>query len=577
MTCQDDATFIGPVTLFCGVETAHWNDSQFTAVAQFAKQHGISSLLIKVSEVGSGAGDLWYGGLSGIDHIKSLIEAQGIKFIPYTFPVGPYIDLVTNIQKATDIAVQLLNRYGVVCLDVEGAPWEGQPGLDAGNYMASKLASVPGKLWLSMPADYANNNQNGAMQALSPATNVWMPMSYNDKLTGLYKQQIQQINSDACIQPTLDLSQEFGANNVLANAQKIKADGCLAVSLWYEGFATQNTALVNEIVQLFGGSVSVTPPTTGEQALKTNSDGTIAIAPFWYQLSENEMDTCGPTSCSMVVHTVAPGRQLTATAETIDQDTDAIIKDVFGISDPKQFGGVGGWNTDMYKILIYLRDKYNNFHFVIVSTMEQLEAAVHSGYPCVFGCNEADVTAWNKGKNAWEHAYTWQLSAGHIPGVLVGIESNTGNWLVTDPLNNKFQGYGPPYIYKRSDIAKSFTGGAIIQLTDWLKPIPDINNWPANFNAQNFGGTQPVTQTTNANERKAFENEVQAVIKTGLNLNSGIMSAVWTAYQASKFYGPALTNEYSSVDWSGNEIIVQNFAGCRVEWHSGNGRIFPYS
>ena len=63
----------------------------------------------------------------------------------------------------------------------------------------------------------------------------------------------------------------------------------------------------------------------GSANMKTNSDGTIATAPFWYQLSENEMDTCGPTSCAMAVHTVAPGASLTATPEMIDQDTDIII------------------------------------------------------------------------------------------------------------------------------------------------------------------------------------------------------------------------------------------------------------
>jgi hypothetical protein len=226
----------------------------------------------------------------------------------------------------------------------------------------------------------------------------------------------------------------------------------------------------------------------GSQDVKLNADGTVATVPFWYQLSENEMNTCGPTTCAMAQFSVQPGGQLVATSETIDQETDAIIKDVFGLSDPKQFGGVDTWGHDMYNILVYLRDKYHKSHFVEVSTMEDLEKGIHAGYLGIFGCNEADVTAWNKNTQAWVHAYTWNLSAGHIPGVLVGIEAGTGNWRVVDPLNNRFQGYGPPYIYKRSDIAKSFTGGAIIQLTDWLQSIPPLNQWPAGFNAQNFTG-----------------------------------------------------------------------------------------
>ena len=287
--------------------------------------------------------------------------------------------------------------------------------------------------------------------------------------------------------------------------------------------------------------------------MKTNSDGTIATAPFWYQLSENEMNTCGPTTVSMAIHSVAPGAQLTATPETIDQDTDAIIKDVFNVADPTQFQGVGGWNTDMYDILKYLQGKYpNTFHFYIVATIEQLEAAVHSGYPCIFGCNEADITAWNKSKNAWEHAYPWQLSAGHIPGVFVGIEQNTGNWLVTDPLNNRFQGYGPPYIYRRSDIAKSFTGGTIIQLTDWLKSIPDINNWPVNFNAQNFSGG-------NSHMQQQFDDvwfSDPTIVPAGYK--SGIYNDTLNGYLARKISAcRPLQAEIDTVDWSGIAIKMQ--------------------
>lgn len=309
--------------------------------------------------------------------------------------------------------------------------------------------------------------------------------------------------------------------------------------------------------------------------VKTNSDGTIATAPFWYQLSENEMDTCGPTSCSMAVHTVAPGAQLTATAETIDQDTDAIIKDVFGISDPTQFQGVGGWNTDMYNILIYLRNKYNNFHFVIVSTMEQLEAAVRSGYPCIFGCNEQDISAWDKNNNQWVHAYTWNLSAGHIPGVVVGIESNTGNWLVVDPLNNRFQGYGPPYIYQRSGIAKSFTGGAIIELTSWLAPIPDITNWPANFDAQQQqqggGTTQPSTDL----KTQAFTQEWTSIV-AGISSTSGIAHAAYATYWTSNFAGPATSKEFNLIGQDGKTYVAQTVLMGIWIWDGANAHYHPY-
>lgn len=587
MSCQDDATFIGPVTLFCGVETASWKDADFTGVAQFAKAHGITTLFIKVSEVGSRAGNIWYeslaaGGFSGIDHVKQLVEAQGVKFIPYTFPVGPYIDLVQNIQKATDIAVQLLNRYGVVCLDVEGVAWEGQPGLDAGNYMASKLASVPGKLWLSMPADYANNNQNGAMQALSRATNVWMPMAYNDKLTSDYKSQIEQINSSACIQPTLDLSQEFGANDVLANAKKIKADGCLAVSLWYEQFAQQNTTLVDEIVQLFGGSVAPVQPTVPAGGnVKLDQFGCVMTVQKSFQLESGESgDLCGPWSAVAVANSVPPGQTPSKSAEDLDVYTDHMVDTIFGGNvNHNNFLGVSP--SDMITILNHIRDDTGLIHYWVIDG-KNIPLAIAAGYPCLFSCNEADITAWNKSTQQWVHAYTWQLSAGHVLPV-TGIEQGTGNWICPDQLNNSFQGYWPP-IYKASDIAKSLSWACIVQVVGldkskpWLATIPsgDPTAWPKGFNAQLFAGggspssPPPPPPTTVDNKAKAFSQE------WGPNSTSGIAKAAYATYWTPNFAGGQLSSEFQLTGKDGKVYIAQKVHMGIWLWDGSAAHYYPY-
>lgn len=596
MTCQDDANFIGDVSLFCGVETAKWSDQQFTSIAQFAKQQGIKTLLIKVSEVGSGAGDLWYGGLPGIDHIKSLIEAQEVQFIPYTFPVGPYIDLVSNIQKSIDIAVQLLQRYNVVCLDVEGGPWSGSAGATAAQAMAKSLVSIPGRLWLSMPADFASNNMSATFQAFSQCTNVWMPMCYNDNLTGVYLQQIKQVNSGACIQPTLDLSQEFGANNVFSNAQKIKSDGCLAISLWYEQFAQQNVPLVSQIVQLFGGSSTPQQP-NGGQPLKTDSTGDLIIVPKSFQLETEQLanipgspqgtkespDLCGPWAAYAVSEGVPPGQTPKDTQESLDQYIDNMVDKLFGPGGFNHINFEGVLPDDMIKILNFIRDDRHTIHYQVVApTIDNIHRAHNAGYPVLFSCNEADITAWNKSKSTWEHAYPWQLSAGHVlPSA--GYEHSTGNLYSPDQLNDNYQGYWP-VIYRASDIAKSLSWLCVIQLVGpdannpWLAAIPgsDPTTWPANFNAQLFAGGVPPSPSTppaaSDNKFTAFSQE------WGPNPQSGIAKAAYATYWTSNFAGGQITGEFDLLGKDGKTYTAQRVHMGIWLWDrtTGTAHYYPY-
>lgn len=597
MTCQDDANFIGGVSLFCGIETAKWNDQQFIDVAQFAHSHGISTLFIKVSEVGSGAGDIWYGGLSGIDHIKSLIEAQSVKFIPYTFPVTPGVDLVSNIQKVIDIATQLLQRYGVICLDVEGSPWEGQAGATAAQAVAKALVSVPGKLWLSMPADFASNNMSATFQTLSLCTNVWMPMCYDDFLTSVYLQQIKQVNSGACIQPTLDLSQEFGANNVSGNAQKVKSDGCLAVSLWYEQFAQQNTSLVSQIVQLFGDNTTPQPP-TGGKTLQLDSTGCVITVPKSFQLEKEQLanipgspqgtqespDLCGPWSAYAVSEGVLPGQTPKDTQENLDAYVDNMTDKLFGPSGFNHITFQGVLPDDMIKILDYIRDDRHTIHYQVVPpTIDNIHRAHNAGYPVLFSCNETDITAWNKSKGAWEHAYPWQLSAGHVlPSA--GYEHSTGNLFSPDQLNNNYQGYWP-VIYRASDIAKSLSWLCVIQLVGpdatkpWLAAIPgaDPTTWPAFFNAQLFaGGGSPSSPSTppaaSGDKLTAFSQE------WGPNPQSGIAKAAYATYWTPNFAGGQITGEFDLLGKDGKTYTAQRVHMGIWLWDrsTGTAHYYPY-
>jgi hypothetical protein len=238
------------------VETGTWSRDQFVQVAEFAKKHGISTLIIKCSEVTSTNGDIWYGGMAGVDSIVQAVRAQGLEVLTYQFMWG---DRYGGLSTEISIAQQFLSKYGKHCLDMEGSTWAGANGRAWASQMNATLVNAPGKLFVSCPADPLRNDQYGFLHALSPSINIWMPMAYSTELDGIWQNDYHQINSIACLQPTLYLayfSQEFGPNDPVAVARHFRAAGCHAMSIWEYQFATGNPALLDQVVAGFKGAAS---------------------------------------------------------------------------------------------------------------------------------------------------------------------------------------------------------------------------------------------------------------------------------------------------------------------------------
>jgi len=244
-TCQDTANIAGPVSLFLGVETFNWTIQQFIDAANFAKAHGISSLFVKVSEVGS-AENVWYGGINAFDVMYQEMQ-KIVNVIPYAFVYG---NTYGTIDEEISIAKTFLAKYKKYCLDMEGSFWA--QGLSASWAQAfnDALLPIPGTLWISCPANPVENNQLPFLQAIDQAANALMPMAYSDYLSETYPTDFSGLG---CVQPTFDLSDEFGVNNVVANIQDAKNSGALAISLWEYQMATGNTKLLDQCVQTFKG------------------------------------------------------------------------------------------------------------------------------------------------------------------------------------------------------------------------------------------------------------------------------------------------------------------------------------
>ena len=59
-------------------------------------------------------------------------------------------------------------------------------------------------------------------------------------------------------------------------------------------------------------------------------------------------------------------------------------------------------------------------------------------------------------------------------------------------------------------------------------------------------------------------------------IGTGIYQAWLQALIEGKQYGPPITHEYSSVDWDGNPIIVQEFAHVRCEWSGDHANWYSF-
>ena len=555
MSCQDDATFMGPVSLFIGIESANWSTQQFIDAANFCKQHKIATIILKVAEVGSPAGDIWYGGIAGVKSVVQTIKNAGVNVLTYQF--------LNGLPSEPGIAKQFLDTFATHCLDIEGDTWVGQSGVNVAQSLNNVLQSSPAKLYVSCPANPVSAGQEGAFKALSPSVNVWMPMVYSTYLDSKWETEIKQINAQACIQPTLDLSQEFGPNDPAAIARHFKSAGCLAMSCWEYAIAEQNSNVLDQVVQAFEGSQQV--------SVITNNSGAVLDVLKSNQLFENEMELCGPWSVRALALAGQPNKGPRGTIEDIDTWVDAQAQHM-GYT-PENFPGVS--IQDMYDLMTASTDiqgGHRDLHWWDSPTdINVIRNAVKSGYPVLVTANEQNIIE----KRTGQRPYPWNINANHVFPI-VGIDKD-GDFICADQLNNSFQGYWP-VTYLANRLSPSWV--SIVQVVGpdpnnpWLKGIPDPTKpWPANFNAQSFGSTPiptppPVTNSAMINQ---FKNIWDAG-NTGIDFASDPVAQEFTHKYQQKYDFGQPVKRYPSNDWGNSPIEYTEFLRGHVETANGKSR-----
>ena len=236
MSCQDIAKITGQHQLFLGTSTASWSIAQFQQAAQFAKAHGIDALVVKIAD----GSYRWYGGLSGYQSIKKAIQAEGVGVIPYTYSYG---NKYNALDSEIDILISYMQDSGVVVADME-VEWNEQIGW--ASHLCSRMQSQSGVFLVSTWADPSLQNWSSVLQALNPCVGAYMPQQYNNYLGSFWRD-----FGGVCLQPTLDMTQDFGPNDPVALAAAASQQGCSAISIWYYETAAANPALLDQILAAF--------------------------------------------------------------------------------------------------------------------------------------------------------------------------------------------------------------------------------------------------------------------------------------------------------------------------------------
>lgn len=270
MSCQDIAKITGQHQLFLGTSTASWSIAQFQQAAQFAKAHGIDALVVKIAD----GGYRWYGGLSGYQSIKKAIQAEGVGVIPYTYSYG---NKYNALDSEIDILISYMQDSGVVVADME-VEWNEQIGW--ASHLCSRMQSQSGVFLVSTWADPSLQNWSSVLQALNPCVSAYMPQQYNNYLGSFWRD-----FGGVCLQPTLDMTQDFGPNDPVALAAAASQQGCSAISIWYYETAVANPGLLDEILAAF--------PKTIEQQENTMIDlSDPIIAPYFSATNDPDVWQC---------------------------------------------------------------------------------------------------------------------------------------------------------------------------------------------------------------------------------------------------------------------------------------------
>jgi hypothetical protein len=228
----DVNALVGHSVLWIGSEAAGWGTAELVAAARQARAWGYDTIAPKRAD-----GSIrWYGTADQLAAERAAVLAEGVGYLPFAYCYGPKFGLAQVDAECAVLQEMGTANAGAVMADLE-AEWDGQ--IAAAARFASNMRPWAGVLYLTTWADPAAQDWIGVAQALAPCVNAWVPQRYDDWLAAQ-----PPLPEQTLIQPGIDLTQEFGANDPATIAA-----GHPTVWVWEYQAAQRNPTLAQAIAR----------------------------------------------------------------------------------------------------------------------------------------------------------------------------------------------------------------------------------------------------------------------------------------------------------------------------------------
>ena len=239
-SAADMQRLFGKVILFVGVEAQHWTLSTFQGAAKLARSLGVDTISPKRCD-----GSIkWYDTAEQLHREREAVLAEGVGYAPFLYAYGPKFGDQQIRDECACLAEMASANDGCVIVDME-TEWDGQ--VAAASLFESIMRPLPLVLGITTWADPTQQGWLGVAQALSPCANLWIPQQYDNWLAN------QPVPAEETIlQPGVDLSSEFGPNDVLDIVKRIAARGQSAW-LWDYNYAVRNQPFTRTLAAILHG------------------------------------------------------------------------------------------------------------------------------------------------------------------------------------------------------------------------------------------------------------------------------------------------------------------------------------
>lgn len=247
----------------------------------------------------------------------------------------------------------------------------------------------------------------------------------------------------------------------------------------------------------------------------------------------------------------------TGTSQQVEQWADQQYVNEYGEDTPTDVGGVS--INDEHRLIRACGSGFDYHDLTAINPTSQqasdiahVKAALNDGYPVIATVTESSVFDLDLNANP----YWWGASGTHV-FVITGME-NDNCYLVRDSANIKGSLQGPNQVLKgprRYDATRMGIQWATMVKMPWLPSVSD-----------SFDPVKDSKPVSN------FDQERQDAWQHGIamtNYNTGIAQSWRDEWQAGRYRGIPISQEYQSVNASGQKITVQEFSKARCEWYNG--------